>query len=194
MATHQLATNIEAQKIIVEKQLGSLAEKITTVKEALESKKEELGEDGLYTAAYKKIKESFNIVAQAYHSNTLIGKHVKLLLKHRLAIFRKLRKIVPDGDTIALSKLDKLLAPYLRRWTMLHELFQLTKAARMIEPHEIAYLEMLFPKYAEDSRAAIKVEWRREARRTKKSKKGQVHTPLKLHMMEVHVPQFARRW
>ena len=64
----------------------------------------------------------------------------------------------------------------------------------MLEPHEIAYLEMLCPKYAEDFRAAIKVEWRREARRTKKGKKGQVHTPLKLHMMEVHVPQFARRW
>jgi hypothetical protein len=146
--------------------------------------------DGKFVTEYIRLKESLGIVAQAYFSGAYVGNHIRTLLKKCGKIFRALRKIASDDEERA--KLNAILAPYYKRWTMLYELFKLTKAPRMLEPREIEHIAKLAPLYANELRASVKTEWRREAHGLKKGKR--VHLPLKLHMLEAHVPRFARRW
>jgi hypothetical protein len=90
-------------------------------------------------------------------------------------------------------KAARVFEHILRRWTMAYELFGLMKAARMLEPAEIEYLAVLCGLYAKEFREESRQQWRLNARK-KKIDVTQLHLPLKLHILEVEIPKFARRW
>jgi hypothetical protein len=112
------------------------------------------------------------------------------MLQKRVELLQAVFKVASSEEEK--KEASVVFAGVLRRWSMAHELFGLMKASRMLEPGEIDHLSDLCSRYAQEFRLESQKGWRLAAR--KKIVAKQLHCPLKLHFIEIHVPRFARRW
>jgi hypothetical protein len=145
---------------------------------------------GKFVTAYENAKKKIGVDNQAYHSGAITGRQVWLMLKKRVELLQLVLKAADSEEEK--KNAATAFASVLRRWTMAYELFGLMKAARMLEPGEIDHLSDLCSRYAQEFRLESQKPWRLAARKKKIAK--QLHVPLKLHFLQIHVPQFARRW
>jgi hypothetical protein len=132
---------------------------------------------GVAEVALEKFLQVIKVCRQAYYSGAFVGNHVAKLLDNLNGLWAAMRASVAN-DSRALASTNAIIERVEPLWTALARLHGPTRAARLLSDEEV---ESLCQAASDVTRAA------RAAYPTK-------HLQLKLHVIEDHLGNFARKW